>query len=71
MRILFDVARCQGHNRCVDIAPEAFAANDDGHADLLLDGGAVPPEIAAKVNLAVLNRPERAITAVDDEKGQP
>ncbi|RMH72749.1 MAG: ferredoxin, partial [Actinomyces sp.] len=36
MRIAFDRAACQGHNRCYLLAPELFDTDDEGYAVLKL-----------------------------------
>ena len=65
MRIAVDSSRCQGHNRCYAIAPELFDVDDLGAASVIGDG-LVGPELETKARLAVSNRPERAITLVED-----
>lgn len=64
MRIVFDRAACQGHNRCYLLAPELFDVDDEGYAVLLVTGD-VPPELADKARLAFDNCPEYAITLTE------
>ena len=64
MRIQLDQEKCQGHSRCYALAPELFEVDDYGLSTALHDGE-VPPELEEKARLAILNCPERAITAVD------
>jgi len=64
MRIRFDRAACQGHNRCYLLAPELFDVDDDGYAVLLVEGD-VPEDLQAKARLAVDNCPEYAIELVE------
>jgi ferredoxin len=33
MKVLVDVAKCQGHARCVAVAPSLFELNSDGFND--------------------------------------
>lgn len=65
MRIAFDRAACQGHNRCYLLAPELFDTDDEGYAVLKLTGE-VPAELIEKARLAADNCPEYAITLVED-----
>jgi ferredoxin len=61
MRIQFDRAACQGHNRCYLLAPELFDVDDEGYAVLRIEGD-VPAELEPKAQLCVDNCPEYAIT---------
>jgi ferredoxin len=61
VRITFDRDACQGHHRCGSIAPELFDVDREGYAVLLIDGGIVPPDLAAKAALCADNCPEYAI----------
>ncbi len=69
MRVKVDGSKCQGHNRCYQLAPELFDIDDYGYSHEK-DGGEVSPELEEKARLAVANCPERAITLFDDE-GNP
>ncbi|MEC8729926.1 MAG: ferredoxin [Actinomycetota bacterium] len=64
MRVFVDEEKCQGHNRCFDIAPELFDVDDYGTAFALNDG-VVPEELEDKARLAAANCPEFAITIED------
>ncbi|HYI62913.1 MAG TPA: ferredoxin [Acidimicrobiales bacterium] len=61
MRIQYDRAACQGHNRCYLLAPELFDVDDEGYAILLVEGE-VPTDLEGKARLAADNCPEYAIT---------
>ena len=63
MRIRVDRALCQGHNRCVAVAPGLFDIDDEGFASAAGDG-TVSPEQADLAELAIDNCPEQAIIAV-------
>ena len=63
MKIRVDPALCQGHNRCVALAPGIFDIDDEGFASAAGDG-TVPPGQADLVELVIDNCPEQAITAV-------
>ena len=64
MKVVVDHDRCQGHGRCYDLAPEVFAADDDGYVELVAPGD-VPAGLEAKARLAVNNCPERALSLTD------
>lgn len=66
MRVSVDGSKCQGHNRCVTIAPELFDTDDEGYAVVIGDGS-VPTDLLDKARLAVANCPEYAISIEDDE----
>ncbi len=65
MRVKVDGELCQGHNRCIAVAPELFRADEYGYSHEKNEG-AVPPELQEKARLAVRNCPERAITIVEE-----
>lgn len=65
MRVHVDQGKCQGHNRCVALAPSLFEIDDYGTASAV-DDGLVPPELEADAALAVDNCPEFAISITDD-----
>lgn len=61
MALSIDRARCQGHGRCVVVAPDLFDIDDDGYGVVLNpDPG---PSVAHDVSAAVGACPEQAITA--------
>ncbi len=64
MKVTVDADKCQGHNRCVVVAPELFEIDDLGYAHEV-NGGVVPTELEEKARLAVANCPEHAITITD------
>jgi ferredoxin len=61
MKIHVDPALCQGHNRCVALAPALFDIDDEGFASAAGDG-IVSLEQVDLVELAIDNCPEQAIT---------
>jgi ferredoxin len=65
VKIRLDEQRCQGHNRCVVMAPELFGADDDGYGHVSGDG-VVPPGRESAAHLAAANCPERAIEVLSD-----
>lgn len=65
MRVKVDGSKCQGHNRCFQLAPELFNIDDYGYSHERNEG-AVPPELEEKARLAVANCPERAINIAED-----
>lgn len=60
MRVAIDAARCQGHGRCYELAPEVFAEDEDGYGVVRTDGD-VPDQCEEDVRLADLNCPEAAV----------
>lgn len=66
MRVHLDAEKCQGHNRCYALAPEAFDVDDYGQAMLLVSGD-VSADICDKVRLAAANCPEYAIRIIEGE----
>lgn len=65
MRVSVDSELCQGHNRCVALAPELFELDDFGYSSAKGDGE-VPPELQDKARLAVANCPEFAVKIEDE-----
>jgi ferredoxin len=65
MKILLDIDRCQGHNRCRLIAPQLFDSDELGHA-VLLEPGPLPDVLLEAARQAEANCPEFAIRLVDD-----
>lgn len=64
--IQIDPARCQGHGRCSDIAPDLFGADDEGYGTVL-SGGVVQAGDERRAHMAIQNCPERAITETSDD----
>ncbi|MFJ2868476.1 ferredoxin [Kitasatospora sp. NPDC087314] len=60
MRIELDTDKCQGHLRCMDLAPELFDCNDLGYGTLL-SSGPIPEELEPVARRCAANCPERAI----------
>lgn len=65
MKISVDSAMCQGHNRCIAVAPDLFEIDEEGFASAAGDG-IVPWEMREKAELAVDNCPEQAIRIEND-----
>jgi ferredoxin len=63
MKVTVDRELCQGHIRCVQIAPTIFHQDDQGLSYTSDDD--VPMEEEARVRQAELNCPERAITITE------
>lgn len=64
MRVHVDQDKCQGHNRCVVLAPDLFEVDELGTASAK-GGGEVPEGLEEVAQLAVDNCPEYAITTTD------
>jgi ferredoxin len=60
LRVRVDRTRCQGHARCVALAPELFEADEFGGGREIGDGG-VSSDLENKAWLAKANCPEFAI----------
>lgn len=60
MRVTVDPSKCQGHSRCIQIAPELFRQDEQGFA--FTTGEEIPVELQAKALEAELNCPESAVT---------
>ena len=61
MRVYVEQEKCQGHNRCVVLAPDLFQVDELGTAWVKGDGVVEPGQEEA-AQLAVDNCPEYAIT---------
>jgi ferredoxin len=64
MRVQVDSEACQGHNRCIALAPELFEADDLGYSHAVGDG-TVPAELTEPARLAEANCPEFAVSIED------
>lgn len=64
MKVIVDVAKCQGHARCVAVAPSLFTLNDDGFNDR--PEWPVPEGQEALARRAVNACPERVLKVVED-----
>ena len=60
MRVKIDKDKCQGHNRCVALAPDVFDVDDEGLAVVMLEE--IPADQETRVRRAELACPERAIS---------
>ena len=65
MKICVDEDKCQGHNRCMTVAPGLFELDDYGYASAVNDGN-VPSDEEEKARLAIANCPEFAIEIVEE-----
>jgi ferredoxin len=59
MKVRVDAAKCSGHGRCYDLAPEVFAEGEQSHCHIPDEN--VPAGLEAKARLAQANCPEEAI----------
>jgi ferredoxin len=60
VRLVLDSDACQGHARCLALAPDLFDLDAAGYAVLRV--ATVPPELEADARNAAAACPERAIT---------
>lgn len=65
MKVIADVARCQGHARCADSCPEVFMT-DEKLGQVIVRLPQVPKSLQAAAALAVNNCPEGALS-IDEE----
>jgi ferredoxin len=65
MKVIVDPDRCEGHARCVELAPEVFALDNDGYSQVILEH---PDEsLRPKVEAAVRLCPRQAILLIEDQ----
>jgi ferredoxin len=60
MKVAVDAEKCQGHARCWQICPQVFSLDEEGHS--FVRSAEVPAALESKVQEAVDNCPERAIS---------
>ena len=65
IRVKVDPDKCQGHNRCHQIAPALFELDEWGNAHEI-GNGAVPKTMEEKAWLAKANCPEMAIEIIEE-----
>ena len=63
MKIRVDPDKCQGHARCIGIAPTLFESDDYGLSSVVGDG-TVAPDLEDAARLAIANCPEYAIEEI-------
>ena len=68
MKVIVDLDRCEGHARCVEVAPEVFALNDDSQSQVIVEnpGEELRPQIERAVRLC----PRQAISIVEEVGSQ-
>jgi ferredoxin len=60
MKVVVNLAVCQGHARCEDLCPEVFST-DAVEGKCVINQPEFPPELEEKVRVAVRNCPEGAL----------
>jgi ferredoxin len=63
MKVWVDPDKCQGHARCVQVAPDIFQQDEQGTSFTSDDD--VPVEAETRVRQAERNCPERAIVITE------
>lgn len=63
MRVIANMALCQGHARCEDLCPEVFST-DAVEGKVVIASPDFSPHLEAKVRLAIRNCPEGALRMV-------
>ncbi|MFE2336712.1 ferredoxin [Streptomyces coelicoflavus] len=66
MLIELQADKCQGHLRCMDLAPELFDCNDLGYGELL-STGPIPANLEPAARRCAANCPENAITLTSSD----
>ncbi|PXX58031.1 ferredoxin [Nocardia tenerifensis] len=61
MRIFLNTEKCQGHLRCMDLAPDLFDCDDLGYG-VVRTTGPVPTTLEQAARHCAANCPERAIS---------
>jgi ferredoxin len=65
MRVGVDRAKCQGHGRCYDLAPDIFEPDERGRVGLAVTGE-LPPDLEPDAHVGVQNCPEAALRLIAD-----
>ncbi len=65
MRIVIDSAKCSGHGRCYDVAPDLFTDDARGYGQVI-GAGTVTDDRHAQALAAVRACPEHAVELVED-----
>jgi ferredoxin len=60
VRILIDPVACDAYGYCAELLPEAITLDEWGYP--VVDGKAIPPELAAAARRAARDCPRRAIS---------
>lgn len=69
MKVVVDPDRCEGHARCVELAPEIFALDADGYSRVILESPA--ESLRPKVEAAVRLCPRQAIMLLETPSEAP
>lgn len=64
MRVVADLALCEGHGVCTNMAPDVFDVGEEDHVEVLLEEPG--EEALAKVEAAVRRCPKQALSLVAD-----
>ncbi len=64
MKVRVDAAKCEGHGRCFELAPEVYEEDERSHCRIR--NATVPPGLEAKARLGQANCPEDAITIEEE-----
>jgi len=67
VRVRLDTARCVGHGRCYELAPELFGEDARGHCRILRE--IVPPQQRDRALRAIANCPEQALASEPAPEG--
>jgi len=65
MKIVIDTAKCSGHGRCYDVAPDLFTDDARGYGQVIGDA-TVTDDLVPQAHAAVRACPEHAVELVED-----
>ena len=65
LKVRVQTARCQGHARCAQVAPQLFKLDELGNSRPIGDG-TIPQGLEDKARLAQANCPEIAIDVIKE-----
>ena len=70
MRVVVDRARCHGHGRCYDLAPDVFESDERGRVDVAVTDE-LPPNLEPEARIGIANCPESALRLIPDAITRP
>ncbi|MFT4053626.1 MAG: ferredoxin [Novosphingobium sp.] len=67
MKVVANMAVCQGHARCEDLCPEVFST-DSLEGKVVIENPDIPAELEEKVRMTIRNCPEGALRMVKGDR---
>ncbi len=65
MKVVVDYDLCEGHSRCMQVAPEVFEVRDDDKSHVLIEHPG--EDLRPKIEMAVRRCPRQAISIVEEQ----